>query len=258
MALIGVNGGLIGSERSTNTTIGGGLWTSNEQVLKRRANTWPVSNIDPNFANVSLLLHLDGSNGGTTFTDSSSNNVTMTRVGSAALSTSISKYGNASVLYTGDTEGLRTPSSSLFTFGTGDFTIEFWMYFGVGTSPSSTADIFFSIGSQQLELYNFLGNFRVRIPGDWAIYGSTSVSTSQWYHIAFARSGSANRLFVNGTQEGGTWTDSRDYTATQLTFGNDFSGTSGYPGNMDEIRVTKGVARYTANFTAPIAAFPDA
>jgi hypothetical protein len=257
--MIGFNSGLLGVRRVPTTGSASGLWVPNEQVLAQRAGIWPLGPItDLNFADVSLLLHLDGTNGGTTFTDSSSNNVTMTRVGSPVLSTSISKFGNASVLYTGGTQGLSTPFSSLFTFGTGDFTIEFWMYFGAGTNPSGSVNIFMSIGSQALELWNFIGNFRVRIPGDWAIYGSTSVSAAQWYHIAFTRSGSANRFFVNGIQEGSTWTDSRNYTANQLIFGTDISSSSGYSGNMDEIRVTKGVARYTSNFTAPVAPFPDA
>jgi hypothetical protein len=258
MALIGVNGGLIGSQRSPNTTTGVGLWTPNEQVLLRRANTWPI-NGDPNFANVSLLLHLDGTNGSTTFTDSSSNNLTMNRSGNSALSTTFVKYGTASVVWDGNSDNLFTPFSALFTFGTGDFTIEFWSYFNASFNTGSGA-ILMSIG-QSSSAYHLMyigSTLRYRTDSGSNLIIGAALNLSQWYHIALTRSGNDHRLFIDGTQSGATWTNANNYTAQSLYFGANSSAQNNYLGNMDEIRVTKGVARYTSNFTAPVAPFPDA
>jgi hypothetical protein len=93
------------------------------------------------------------------------------------------------------------------------------------------------------------------------ITSSTAVSTSTWYHIAVTRSGTNTKLFVNGSQEGSTYTDSNVYVnglnrpvlgADGLTI-----GTSPFNGYIDDLRITKGIARYTSNFTPPTAALPD-
>lgn len=211
---------------------------------------------DPNFASVSLLLHLDGSNGGTTFTDSSSNNVSITRGGNAQLSTTYVKYGTASVVWDGSGDFLRTPSSTLFTFGTGDFTIEFWSYFDASFNTGSAA-ILMNIGGTHEIMYVF-DTLRYRTTGGTNLITGGALNKSQWYHIAFTKSGSNQRLFIDGTQTGSTYVNATNYTADRVTFGAGNTNSSNYLGNMDDIRVTKGVARYTANFTAPTQAFPDA
>jgi hypothetical protein len=264
MALIGLNGGLIGTQRNANFTTAPGMWTPNEQVLLRRAKAWPDSptnSYDPNFANVSLLLHLDGTNGSTTFTDSSSNNVTMTRVGNAALSTTFAKFGTASVVWDGAGDNLETPSSALFTFGTGDFTIEFWHYFNASFNTGSVAVLLGinTTGSGASRIITYTSNtLRFQTGTNSNLITGAALNVSQWYHIALTKFGTAHRLFIDGTQTGSTYTDATGYNGTQLFFGANSSDQFNYVGNMDEIRVTKGVARYTANFAAPTAAFPDA
>jgi hypothetical protein len=210
---------------------------------------------DPDFANVSLLLHLDGTNGSTTFTDSSSNNVTMTRGGNAALSTTFVKYGTASVVWDGASDYLRTPSSALFTFGTGDFTIEFWSYFGASFNTSN-ANILMSIGNFRNIMY-IANTLRYRSEAGSNLITGAALNLSQWYHIALTKSGSNHKLFIDGTQTGSTYTSATSYTEDRITFGASNGGVNNYLGNQDDIRVTKGVARYTANFTAPTAPFPD-
>lgn len=215
-----------------------------------------VPSSDPDFASVSLLLHLNGTNGGTTFTDSSSNAVSMTRGGNAALSTTFVKYGTASVVWDGNGDFLRTPSSALFTFGTGDFTIEFWSYFDASFNTAN-ANILMSIGNFRNIMY--IGNtLRYRSEGASNLITGAALNLSQWYHIALTKSGSDHKLFIDGTQTGSTYTNATSYTVDRITFGANNSGTNNYLGNQDDVRVTKGVARYTANFTAPTAAFPDA
>ena len=210
---------------------------------------------DPNFASVSLLLHLDGSNGGTTFTDSSSNNVSITRGGNAQLSTTYVKYGTASVVWDGSGDFLRTPSDALFTFGTGNFTIEFWSYFDASFNTGAAA-ILMSIGAFRNITYT-ASTLRFRTDAGTNLITGGALNLSQWYHIALTKSGNDHRLFIDGTQTGSTYTSTTSYTADRITFGANNSGTFNYLGNMDDIRVTKGVARYTANFTAPTKAFPD-
>ena len=81
------------------------------------------------------------------------------------------------------------------------------------------------------------------------------------YHIALCRSGTATKLFINGTQSGSTYTDSSTYLSTQsrpvIAGGGLTLGASPFNGYIDDLRITKGVARYTANFVPPIQAFPD-
>jgi hypothetical protein len=214
-----------------------------------------VAVTDPDFSSVSLLLHLDGSNGGTTFTDSSSNANTMTRGGNAQLSTSDYKFGTASVVWDGSGDFLRTPDSTLFGFGTGDFTIEFWSYFASGFN-TGTGAILMSIGDFRNITYTG-STLRFRTNSGTNLITGGALSTSTWYHIALTKSGNDHKLFIDGTQAGSTYTSSTSYTVQRITFGANNSGQNNYLGNMDDIRVTKGVARYTSNFTAPTQPFPD-
>ena len=96
---------------------------------------------DPFFANVSLLLHGDGTNGSTTIVDSSPSPKTVTAVGDAKISTAQSKFGGASIGFDGSGDSLAAPAS-ISHFGTGDFTIELWIYRNnAGTSGIQEARI---------------------------------------------------------------------------------------------------------------------
>jgi len=210
---------------------------------------------DPNFASVSLLLHLDGADGGTTFTDNSNNVFTMTRGGNAELDTAVAKFGTAAVIWDGTGDFLRTPSDVDFTFGTGDFTIEFWSYFNSSFNTGAAA-ILMSIGAFRNIMY-ISNTLRFRTDSGTNLITGGALSLSTWYHIALTKSGNDHKLFIDGTQTGSTYTNTSSYTADRITFGANNTGGSNYLGSMDEIRVTTGVARYTANFTAPTQAFPD-
>ena len=78
---------------------------------------------DPHYANVSLLLHGDGADNGTVFTDNSHSPKTVTAYGNAKTSTAQSKFGGSSIFFDGNGDYLVSPSNSAFQFGTGDFTI---------------------------------------------------------------------------------------------------------------------------------------
>ena len=93
----------------------------------------------------------------------------------------------------------------------------------------------------------------------YRIISSTVLNTGTWYHIAVSRSGSSTKMFINGTQVGSTYTDSSSLVcgAMRPALGINGVGLSSLAmtGYLDELRITR-YARYTANFTAPAAAFP--
>jgi hypothetical protein len=84
-----------------------------------------------------------------------------------------------------------------------------------------------------------------------------TITLNTWTHVAWTRSGSSNRLFINGTQVGSTTTDATNYTSTASFIGASQSGTLPFAGYIDDLRITKGYARYTSNFTPPSSAFKD-
>jgi len=252
--MLGFNSGLMGVRRTPTTNAASGLWFQNEQSVARRAAIWPeVTASDPYWANVSLLLHMNGSNGSTTFVDSSSNNFTISVFGDAQVSTTDPKFGTGSLTLDGNGDYLTTPANTAFAFGTGDFTVECWVYVNSG----NTNDGLFTFGGQStgLSVAVISGQWSLRPGGDDAL---GSVVTGEWQHLAVCRSGTSMRMFINGTQIGSTVTSSTDFTDNQLKLGYYYSTNYAINAKVDEFRVTKGVARYTANFTAPTAAFPDA
>ena len=217
---------------------------------------------DPNFTNVSLLLHADGADGVTTLQDDSLYSHSIIANDNVKLSTAQSKFGGASVLFDGTGDYLTVPEhSDEFTFGTGDWTLEFWVYRNVADS-----DVYFDWrntgGSQgaRITLYSYLGTLRYYANGADHI-SATDLSINTWHHVAVCKASGSTRMFFNGTQVGSTFSDNLSYLGAQGTEGIwiGSSATAGFDvnGYMDDIRITKGVARYTADFTPPTDAFPQ-
>lgn len=219
----------------------------------------PVANgePDPNFANVSLLLHCDGTNGSTTFTDNSPSPKTVTVNGNTQISTAQSKFGGASALFDGAGDYIDTPDNSDFTFGTGDWTIEFFFRVTSFANTPTLIDNRFGSYSSDLVIYNNTGNvFTLYLAGANRA-SSSSLSTNTWYHIAVSKASGTTRFFLDGVQQGSNYTDSNNYAETKFRLGANLNGNNSLDGYMDEMRITKGVARYTANFTPPTVAFPN-
>ena len=218
---------------------------------------------DPNFANVSLLLHGDGTNGSTTIIDNSPSPKTVTAVGNAQISTAQSKFGGASMYFDGSGDYLAiTEASNSFTFGTGDFTIELWLYPSNLNGLTIILDWRTTGGIQGARptIYRDGSNLYLFANGN-LIIGNSALTNQVFQHIALAKSSGSTRLFVDGTQVGSTYSDSLNYLSPQggaIYVGAVGSGTFGMNGYIDDLRITKGVARYTSNFTPPTAPFPDA
>jgi len=224
--------------------------------------------VDPNFSNVSLLLHGNGANGSTTITDSSPSPKTVTPVKNAQISTAQSKFGGGSIAFDGTGDCLTIPSSVDFNFGTGDFTIEAWCRFDSaadiaivsGRGPTNGSLMFRRLGDNTLRL----GRNNVAFDLNSA---ALSWSTGQFYHLATVKNGGTAYLFRDGVQVA-TGSNTQSYS---MTAGSDSNWAVGagqsnsndstlglfINGYIDELRITKGVARYTANFTPPTAPFPD-
>ena len=202
----------------------------------------------------SLLLHLDGTNGSTTFTDSSSNSHSVTAYGDAQISTAQSKFGGASALFDG-TDRLDCAVTTINNFGTADYTIEFWLRL---TDTTGTQFLYLSSTSGEIGIYYQDSTLIVTNTNvDGPISEAWTPSANQWYHIALARSSGTARLFVDGTLLG-SYASSETYAGAAFCIGGtDLSGyeSSGTIGYIDEFRITKDFAHYTAAFTPPTAAF---
>jgi hypothetical protein len=179
----------------------------------------------------------------------------ITAVGNAQVSTAQSKFGGASALFDGTGDGLVIPSNSDFAFGTGNFTIEYWMRpttlvsFDTSFDARSGAEAAPVIYTESTTLKYGVGNTE-------QIAGGT-LSTGVWHHIAVCRSGTSTKLFLNGTQVGSTYTDTNTYVnIAPVHIGSLREAGGSFDGYIDEVRVSNS-ARYTANFTAPTTPFQN-
>lgn len=222
----------------------------------------PVS--DPNFASVSLLLHMDGSNGSTSFTDSSSTAKTVTPQGNAQISTAQSKFGGASGYFDGSGDWLSVPHSSDFDFGSGDFTIEGWIYLNSVAANTHLIGKYNSNPTSPFAIYQSGSGVAFYASSNgtaWDIMSALSCglfSTGAWHHIAVTRSGNTFSAFKDGVLANFAYSSATLHANTgAVTIGSNNSGSEGYNGYLDDWRITKGVARYVANFTPPTAAFPN-
>ena len=176
--------------------------------------------------------------------------------GDASLSSTQFKFGTTSLALGGTSDFITVASQPDFNFGTDDFCVEMWIYRTGGASANQILADFRSNTSQTVPTL-FLSATYVPgyvVNGFQYITGSAAIPLNTWTHIAVSRSGTGTKLFVNGTQSGSTYTDTNTYIQCPLTIGARFDGTLGFPGYIDDVRISKGVPRYTDTFTVPSAA----
>jgi hypothetical protein len=220
------------------------------------------------------LLHFDGSDESVTFTDESGKS--WTGAGTAQLDTAQKKFGTASLLLDGNSDYIYTADHADWNLSTGDFTIDCWVkrtsrsaYMTI-CAQSTTADNTHKIqlyitDSERLAFlaYNASGVRIAQIVGD----SGAPLGDDNWHHVALVRSGTSAgclKLYVDGTAS--TLTTSIDLAGTampdlayQLTIGRcDSTGNESYfNGWIDEFRFSKGIARWTANFTPPTSPYSN-
>ena len=183
---------------------------------------------------------------GNTIADASSSALSITTGGDISL-TKEPFTGAGAVEFDGTSDYLDIASSTDFAFGTGDFTIEVWVYL----KANSVGVIYSNEVANSLFLYLNSGNLVVRNYGTTNLFDLTGPSLKTWTHIALSRSGTDLRLFFNGVQQGSTVTNSTNWTQNGTEIGAYNNGTQSLNGYMSNLRVVKGTALYTSNFTAP-------
>jgi len=207
---------------------------------------------DPYWASVVALVHADGTDGSTTITDSKGI-ITWTPSGDSQLSSTQSKFGETSISFDGSADFVVGSSDSVFQFA-GDFTVEMWVYGNI----ASSAMLICSDGAGGGSGKCYIQGSSVSINNTVIIYDFALDTTNTWKHIALTRTDNNVRLFQNGVQVGSTATSSAtaDFRAPHLGH-NSFNYSDLFTGYIDELRITAGVARYTATFTPPTVEFPN-
>jgi hypothetical protein len=222
---------------------------------------------DPYFSSTVLLCHFDGANGQTTTVDSSPQAHTLTLGASIALSTSIAKFGSASLNMTAAGSGAVTSADSNdWWFDSGPFTVEAFVYYTA--APSNLTTIASQNGLASSNRGWFFGHSGSTVGFAFSTDGTTSTgfvgatfspTLNTWYHIAADRDAAGVvRIYVNGAVTASATRSTAAFNSTAtLSIGNVAGGVK-VTGYIDELRITKGIARYQGTFTPPTAAFPNA
>lgn len=219
---------------------------------------------DSNSSSIVLALPMDGANNGTTFTDESAtikgsgSAKTVTVYGDTKTSTTQFKYYGSSGYFDGAGDYLTVPASSDFDFGTGDFTVEFWMYrtavgnyatiisHNYGTNPNFLLQTSTSLG-QRWKLY--LSGISV------SITEGSDHSLNTWHHYAIVRNGGGSNnvvIYRDGSSVAtGSFTNNVGNATADYSIGGRGNGTLPFAGYIQDFRVYKGVAKYTATFNPP-------
>ena len=210
---------------------------------------------DVYYPQTSLLMHFNGTNGSTTMTDNSKNNATVTATNGAAISTAQSKFGGTSLLLDGTNDYLSIPDNTPLVLSGGSYTIECWIrptgnYANYNTiiakrAASTAWDVYLRITTGVLSFYNGT-NYE----------SSVTPTVNVWSHIAAVYNGSTINLYLNGVNVLSSATGNSDVDAL-IYIGSFPSAAEYFIGYMDELRITKGIARYTGNFTPSTTQFLD-
>ena len=214
-----------------------------------------------------LLLHGDGNDASTTFTDSSTTGYTVTAYGNAQIDTAQKKFGTGSALFDGTGDYLSVPDNADWFMSAGKFTIDFWVrfnaintinpFFQQYVSATDYVNLYYGSSGYIYFLISESGAAKISVIGAWA------PSTDTWYHIALIRGweGGADdwAMTIDGVAVR-TFSDVDDWQdlAGTLDIGKrTVDGPTYLNGWIDEFRVSKGIARWTANFTPSSVAYPS-
>lgn len=220
---------------------------------------------DPYWNSVVLACHFDGANDSVVFTDEKGHAITVS--GNARLTTTSPKFGATCATFDGAGDYVSLADSADMEFGAGDFTIEFWMK--TTQSLQYACPIGRDTGSFAAGAWAVLLNATAGQIQFWNASYSTSaallspatapgVNNGAWHHVAVVRNGAAFALYVDGTSRAtATWTGTIADVALGINIGRDPGYSRDFNGQLDDLRITKGVARYTSDFSVPTEAFPN-
>lgn len=186
----------------------------------------------------------------------------VTLSGNTQISTSQYKFGSSSIRLDGTGDYITVTDNGNFDFGTNDFTIEWWQRldaldrfaidFRSGSSASNKMLIYsYQYDGSADDIYLYTNANRISAT-------NSDLTANQWQHIALVRSSNTTKLYIDGTQQGNSYTDNNSYSHAEMRIWHNSIGAENYTpaGYIDEYRVSDS-ARYTSNFSVPTARFTD-
>ena len=215
-------------------------------------------NVNTSFASSATSLLLNFANAG--IYDAAAQNVIST-VGDAQVSTTEKKWPPTSIKFDGTGDYLTMPTNQALVLGTGDFTIEMWLWTTSYASFIAAID-FRPLGTNGFYPYIYIsdtnGTVRFYVDTGDRITGGTAITLSAWNYIALTRASGITRLYLNGVKQGNDYTDTNSYLCgtNRPAIGGSGAilGTGTLNGYIQDLRITKGVARTVT--TIPTAPFP--
>jgi len=211
-----------------------------------------------------LMLHFNGEDGSTNIIDDSDSSHNVTVYDNTQLNTAEKKFGSASLLLDGNSDYITVPDSDDWTFGDGDFTVDLWVKFAAKDvdqfichigNQSGYENIYARLNNDNKLTMAFYTGAGSACQGSFVMTNAWGLSLNTWYHIAFIRNGNSAYIFIDGVSQTLTITTAFGPIANQT--GNLYIGRAAYTaygylnGWLDEFRISKGIARWTSNFTPP-------
>ena len=190
-------------------------------------------------------------NQGLTWTASSlPSSTVVTQTGTPIINTTQQKFGVSS-LYLNGSSHIDIATDSKFAYNSEDFTVECFVRPTSLTGTQVVVDQRTAANEASINIdISAAGAVRLYVLGSYRITSTTLITAGEWHHIAVSRASGVTRLFVNGTVQGTTYTDTNIYLARPIAVGASFSASNRFTGHIDEIRVSRGISRYTTTFTA--------
>ena len=213
---------------------------------------------DADFDKVALLLHMDGVDGSTTFNDRSLTAKAIAASGNAKVSAAQSKWGGASLVLNGSGDYLSAPAHADFVFGVGDFTVE--LLINTTTAAEKVLVDQYEKGNSNSWQLSVVSGRLAWYSGGYVLTGAVAVNDGAWHHVAAVRSAGTLRFFVDGVLDGSVALGRNFNTNLVLGIGAQVevrNSVYDFPGYIDDLRIAKGLARYTADFTPPTEPFPN-
>ena len=250
---------------NTNLGIGTSNFADNSNTTLAIANGTPPSSgydgqcvvyakdVEASASSANLLLTFNGTNGDTSVADLSGNGHALTRKGVAVLTTADKVFGTAALNIPDTNSGFQADAHSDFAFGTGDFTVEMWV-----KGNDTSWGFYNSKGGSGYQFGIFVANNTYSVyKGGWQNSG-VAYDPDSWVHVALVRFSGTSYFYVNGNQTN-TWIDTTDYTDNTPMIGNYYASNNTWDGQgkIDDLRIIKGTAAYTGNFTPPAQSHAD-
>ena len=250
--MLGFNGGLMGVRKVPTSGAAPGMWSPNEQSVAKRAGIWPevqeVQIVDPYFANVIRLYPFSAG----VIADASSYGDNPITVNDVEIVSGQSPFaGGSSAYFNGTSSYITIPTITLNA--SAEFTVEFWIRLEEGSRIHTVLLDNPNFASKSRLIVNNFDKFITNHTND-----GPAVAVGSWVHLAHVRAGGLETSYVGGVgYVYGYESLLRSYNRIGSVddSGNTFWKLKGWLSNL---RVTAGVARYTANFTPPTAPFPNA